>query len=127
MNRDRTGDLKMDRNSLLLVPSPSRLLTRDLILPLEIMGMSLVRVATKDHMVVQGLYRTGRDTHCLWYFGELASSLSINSTWENRPFISPRQQSGANLGDGCGGDPEDVRVGELILPFVSLRVPWMQR
>lgn len=51
-----------------------------LILPLENMGMSLVRTSP----FIQGLYIAGPALHWMWQSGELAPSLTCSSTQKNR-------------------------------------------
>ena len=82
----------MDRTSLLFVLRSIRLLFRGLrlLLPLEIMGMFLVSIATRDNIEDQELYKTDPATHWLWHSEELAPSLTRHSTLENRSFVSTR-------------------------------------
>lgn len=48
------------------------------------MGMSLIRAATKDHVYVQGLCRTGPDLHRMQDSGDLNPSLTSSSREEHR-------------------------------------------
>lgn len=93
-----------------------------IILPLEIVGTSLVWIAARDHVAVQGLCRTVPYPHWQQCSGELTLPLKGCSTQESAPAspLSNTVELTVVVRARVGELPQGMSMGELDPPLLVI-------